>query len=104
MLKDIVFEEAVENSEYETITLYFIAPKECIQRYSDNYKDAESTEISLEFPLGHIEPRNAQVEFSPTKDGEDYEWHDVNMPYEIIDQLLVIYGAALLNGYKAVEI
>lgn len=83
--KEIVFEEKYIDKEYGTTTLYFIAPKEMLK---GKYPEAESTEISIEFPTGQMESKNASVMFSPTKDGEDYDWYDVDLPYDVIDRLI----------------
>ena len=89
--KRIKFDEKYDDEEYGSTTLYFIAPKEMLQ---GKYPEAESMEISIEFPTGYPEARCANVEFSPTKYDEendcytDYEWFDANMSYEDIEALI----------------
>lgn len=87
----IKFDERYDDGE--TTTLYFIAPKEMLL---GEYPEAEHMEISIEFPTDHIEARYADVQFSPTKYFEeddcytDYDWFDVDMPYEEIEELIVL--------------
>jgi len=52
-IKQVEFEERYENEEYETMTLYFIAPKEWL---GDAFPDATHSEISVEYPINHPEP------------------------------------------------
>lgn len=91
--KNIKFEESYISEEYGTITLYFIAPKEML---NGKYPEAESMEISVEFPIGNIEARYGIVMFSPTKydeEGEsytDYDWFEVPLPFEEIEKLIKI--------------
>lgn len=87
----ITFEERYDSAEHGTTTLYFIAPKELLD---GKYPEAESMEISVEFPTNQPEAKYATVEFSPTKwdeDGEcytDYDWFEVDVPYEEIEALI----------------
>ena len=89
--KRIEFDEKYIDEEYGTTTLYFIAPKEML---NGKYPEAESMEISIEYPTDHFEACYASVEFSPTKYDEendcytDYEWFDVDMSYEDIEALI----------------
>ena len=83
----ITFDERHVSDVYGTTTLYFIAPKELL---NNKYPEAESTEISIEFPTNNQDPEYASVMFSPTKDGEDYDWYDVNLPHEDIEQLMAL--------------
>lgn len=89
--KRIEFDERYDDEDYRTTTLYFIAPKEML---NGKYPEAESMEISIEFPTDHIEPAYASVEFSPTmyiKEEEsyvDYDWYDVDLPCEEIEELI----------------
>ena len=91
----IKFEERYESEENETTTLYFIAPKEMLKPLINrDYPEAISMEISIEFPTEHIEANYASVCVSPTKYDEetnsyyDYDWFDVELPYEEIDELI----------------
>ena len=58
------------------------------------YPEAVSMEISIEFPMGHIEPRYADVCISPTRydeetdSYEDYDWYDIDLPYDEIEELI----------------
>lgn len=78
---DFELEDKYVSEEYETITLYFIGPKDMV---ADKYPDAESTELSVEFPINNPNCKYATVMISPTKDGSDYDWYDKDLsPYEI---------------------
>ena len=93
-LKGIRYEEAYMDTEFDILTLYFTAPKE-FMGISKKYPDAVSTEISIEFPGNHVEPAFATAMISPTR-GEgcglyDYEWSDIDFPYEMIDKMIAIY-------------
>ena len=87
----IYFEEKYESDEYGTTTLYFIAPKKMLD---GKYPEAEHTEISIEFPTSQPEAQYATVMFSPSRYSEeaegftDYDWYDVDMPYEDIEALM----------------
>lgn len=87
----IEFDERYDNEEYGTTTLYFTAPRELL---SAKYPEAASTEISIEFPINHPEPRYATVMYSPTKYDEenegytDYDWFDVELTYGEIAALI----------------
>ncbi len=83
----IKFDEKYVSDVYGTTTLYFIAPKEFL---NNKYPDAESTEISVEFPTNNPEPTHASVMFSPTKDGEDYDWYNVDLSYDDIEKLIAL--------------
>ena len=89
----IKLEDRYYNDEYGTTTLYFIAPKEML---NGKYPEATSMEISVEFPTEHPEANYASVMFSPTKYDEeedvytDYDWYDVDMPYEDIEALIAL--------------
>lgn len=89
--KRIEFDERYDDEEYGTTTFYFTAPKEML---NGKYPEAECMEISIEFPIDHIEPAYASVEFSPTMYIEeeesyvDYDWYDVDLPYDEIEELI----------------
>ena len=91
----ISFEESYECPEANTVTLYFIAP---VDMLDGNYPDAESMEISVEFPAGKPEAGYAEVMFSPTKDGEDYDWFNVNIPLDEIEALIELAERSCKNG------
>ena len=90
----IKFDERYDSEDYGTTTLYFIAPKEMLKEFipAKSYPDAISMEISIEFPTEHIEADYANVCVSPTREDEngteDYDWHDVNIPYDEIEGLI----------------
>ena len=92
--KRIKFDERYDSEEYETTTLYFIAPKEMLKRFipTNDYPEAVSMEISIEFPTEHIEANYADVCVSPTRQYEDamedYDWHDVSLPYDEIEEFI----------------
>ena len=92
---NIRLEEVYSSREYETTTLYFIAPKDI----ADGCLDSDTgVEISVEFPTlneEYFEPRYAGVSISPTGDVDgiltDYGWVDWDAPYEYVEHLLRIY-------------
>lgn len=87
----VEFEERFDNEEYNTSTLYFIAPKEWL---GDSYTEAIHSEISVEYPFGFVPEANAAtVMMSPTRvdeDGnsEDYDWFDIDLSFSDIEALL----------------
>lgn len=81
----ILFEKKVVSEEYGTTTLYFLAPKEVLD---GKYPEAEHMTISVEYPTATPEARFAKVMFSPTKNGEDYDWFDADLRYEDIARLI----------------
>ena len=92
--KRIKFDERYDSEEYGTTTLYFIAPKEMLKKFipTNNYPEAISMEISIEFPTEHIEANYADVCISPTREDEngteDYDWYDVDISYDEIEELI----------------
>lgn len=85
---EVELEEKYVSEEYETTTLYFIAPKEML---IESYPEAESTEISIEFPTSTPHSKCATVMISPTKDGLDYDWCDKEFTEEDVEKLIA-YG------------
>ena len=85
---EVELEEKYVSEEYETTTLYFIAPKEML---IESYPEAESTEISIEFPTSTPHSEYATVMISPTKDGLDYDWCDKEFTEDDVEKLIV-YG------------
>lgn len=85
---DVYFEEAYTDVKFNTLTLYFVAPRDLL---GEKYKDAESTEICLEMENGNFDVANVSVMFSPTKDGSDYDWFSVTIPDDIIENLIELY-------------
>lgn len=98
--KNIKLDEIVTMEENHTKTLYFTAPKEYLKRFipANDYPEAISMEISLEFPENHIEARYADVCVSPTKEEDeclvDYDWYDVELPYDEIEELICMAEAS----------
>lgn len=84
-IENIQFDEEYECEAYDTITYYFTAPKEML---NGKYPEAESMEISVEFPVNHCEPQYASIMASPTKDGLDYDWFDMELSCNEIEQLI----------------
>ena len=97
----IWLEERYDSEEYGTTTLYFCAPNEML---NGKYPEAESMEISVEFPMDNMEARYATVMFSPTKwdkDGEsytDYDWFEVSLPFEDVEALMDLARKSKLFG------
>lgn len=88
--KKVTLEDWYKNDEYETMTLYFEAPKEWLNGL---YPDAVSAEISVEYPLKYPEASEATVMISPTRDlgedgYEDYDWNDLELPLPDIEALI----------------
>lgn len=88
----VKFEERFVNDELETVTLYFIAPKEWL---GDLFPEAVHATISVEYPIAHPEARYASVMISPTKENsdggfEDYEWGDIIASPEEIEALMIL--------------
>ena len=94
LYKRIKFDERYDSKEYGTTTLYFIAPKEMLKNFipKNDYPEAISMEISIEFPTEHIESNYAYVCVSPTKEDEngtvDYDWCDADISYDEIEELI----------------
>lgn len=91
--KRIKFDENYEDIENGTITLYFIAPKEMLSKFNiPEPPNTVSMEISVEFPIDHIEPRYGDCCISPTVDIngvlEDIDWRDIDLPYDEIEELI----------------
>ena len=91
---DIKFDDIYRDEYYNTITLYFTAPKEILKEYfSTDYPEATAAEISIEVPADHIEAKYALVSISPTKliEGgqDDYDWRDIDMDPVLIETLFV---------------
>lgn len=80
-ISKIKFEEAYDNTPFEEYTLYFIAPRDLVK---DKYPEAEYSTISLE-----LTTRTAMI--SPTKNGMDYDWSDIELDNGTIDRLIALY-------------
>lgn len=91
-INEVKFEERFVNDELETVTLYFIAPKEWL---GNLFPEAVHAEISIEYPIAHPEARYASIMISPTKEDEDgcfedYEWCDLTASPEEIEALMIL--------------
>lgn len=85
----IQFEERYDSEVYKTTTLYFMSEKSLLDEIlPGKYPEAESMEISVEFPTDKPEAHMASVMISPTKDGEDYDWTSWNILNEKIEGLI----------------
>lgn len=84
----LTFDEAVINKNFGTIILYFTAPKEWVEK---EHPKAESAEICVEMPLNRMKPDWAFVMISPTKDGTDYEWTDLDIPESAVEKMIAMY-------------
>jgi hypothetical protein len=87
--KRIEFDERWDRDDGSTV-LWFTAPKELLP---GEYPDAESMELSLEFPTHNLYVEDAIVEFSPTKYNEDegatdYDWQEIDIPIDEIEALI----------------
>lgn len=80
-ISKIKFEEAYDNAPFDEYTLYFIAPKDLVK---DKYPEAEHSTISLELTT-------RTIMISPTKDGMDYDWSDIELDNDTIDRLIELY-------------
>lgn len=80
-ISKIEFEEAYDNTPFKEYTLYFIAPRDLVK---DKYPEAEHSTISLE-----LTTRTTMI--SPTKDGIDYDWSDIELDNDTMDRLIALY-------------
>ena len=85
---EVELEEKYVSEEYKTTILFFIGPKEML---IESYPEAESTEISIEFPTNTPHSEYATVMISPTKDGSDYDWCDKEFTDDDVEKL-ISYG------------
>lgn len=79
-ISKVKFEEAYDNTQFEEYTLYFIAPKDLVK---DKHPEADHSTISLE-----LRTRTAMI--SPTKNGTDYDWSDIELEPDTIDKLIAM--------------
>lgn len=91
-ISKVKFEERYKNLEHETMTFYFIAPKEWL---GDGFPEAVHAEISVEYPITHPEAVYATVMMSPTREdedgnSEDYEWFDIMLLPSEIELLMTL--------------
>ena len=87
----ISYEESLVSGTYETTTGYFMIDKSLLEELRPGqYPEAEHGELSVEYPTEHPEANMANVMVSPTKDGSDYDWTDIDLSYEIIEDLISV--------------
>lgn len=96
-ISKVMFDEQYKSDEYETVTLYFFAPKEWL---GGLYPEAISAEISVEYPVAHPEAIYGTVMMSPTRvtdnnSVEDYDWYDIVLLPTEIEQLMDLAMKAL---------
>lgn len=86
----IEFEELyVGNLLENTTTAYFIVEKSLLDELlPGKYPDAEHGTISIEYPTNCPEVNMASVMISPTAEGLDYDWTDLDLPYEDVEKLM----------------
>lgn len=94
--RKISYEESYSSDEYETTTGYFTIDKSLLEKFRPGqYPEAEHGTISIEYPTKHPEANMATVMISPTKDGLDYDWTDIDLSYEAIEMLMA--GVRLMS-------
>lgn len=89
----IKFDEVFYNDTFDTITLYYKAPKELLKEAleEEEYETVVSIEISMEFPKDHTEPMYADICISPTREIDgclEYDWFDISLPIDEIQALI----------------
>ena len=85
---EVELEEKYISEEYETTILFFRAPKEMVIK---DYPEAESTEISIEFPTSTPHSEYATVKIYYTKDGLYYDLCDKEFTDDDVEKLIA-YG------------
>lgn len=85
---EVELEEKYVSEEYETTILFFRGPKEIVIK---DYPEAESTEISIEFPTSTPHSEYATVKIYYTKDGLYYDWCDKEFTEDDVEKLIA-YG------------
>lgn len=91
-MNQAIFDERVDNIEYQTTTLYFTVPKNWLD---ESYKDCVAAEISIEYPIAHPEAVYATVMISPIRENsdgsfEDYDWIEVGATTTEIEALMIL--------------
>ena len=84
-ISKIKFEEAYDHAPFQEYTLQFIAPKDLVK---DKYPEAEHSTISLEL-------MTRTVMISPTKNGMDYDWSDIELDDDAINKLITLKRKAV---------
>ena len=83
------YDESYVSDIFETTTGYFMIDKNFLEELRPGqYPEAEHGEISVEYPTDCPEASVATVTVSPTKDGSDYDWTDIELPSEIVEVLV----------------
>lgn len=72
----IKYEETVKYETRNVVVHYFIAPKELLD---DKYPEAEHACLMFEDYLDDETGLEYRAALSPTKDGEDYDWTDIDI-------------------------
>ncbi len=85
MDRRILFESSYTDDENGSVTYYFSAPVELLP---GSYPEADSTMLSIETPLRY--PSYGLVEGSPVRDGECYDWREMNLPRDEVDALVAL--------------
>ncbi len=52
------------------------------------YPEVDYAIISIEFLIDHIDSSRADIMISPCKDGEEYGYYAIELPYNEIDKLI----------------
>lgn len=81
-VKGYKFLERYVDDDYETVTLYFKAPK-------NTFKEMSKSKLSIEFPDDELDISEASVQVGPMLDyGTVTDWYDVKLTYEQIEELV----------------
>ena len=89
ILDQIQPEDYYISDTYKTTTIYFIVYKDAFNKlFPNKWTNAQSGEISIEFPTNNPAADVATVMISPTLNGYDYDWIHFNLSYEDIELLL----------------
>lgn len=81
-VKGYKFLERYIDNDYETVTLYFKAPK-------NTFKEISKSKLSIEFPDDELDISEASVQVGPMlDDGTVTGWYDVKLTYELIEELV----------------
>lgn len=102
LLRKAVFTDFYDSRADGTRTLYFTAPKDLV---SNQYPEADATDICVEFPLSEQEARAAGVMFGPITrhangDEKTYDWFEVDLPYDDIERLMQMADEPLRKAEK----
>ncbi len=101
----VKYEEIHEDQFDKTTVLYYTAPKEYLDRFfpKDRYPEAVSMEICVTVPIGQYKANQASVSISPTRkiddSYEDYDWSDVSIPDNEVEELFRIAGIRRREKY-----